>query len=63
MLNLYMNNPSFFYMKDIITIYKKYKLCKSVNRQFVECMNNFILKDKKENCNISYDILKKNNCI
>jgi len=46
-------------MKDIITIYKKYKLCKSVNRQFVECMNNFILKDKKENCNISYDILKK----
>ena len=57
-----MNNPSFFYMKDIITIYKKYRLCKSVNREFIECINNYILKDKKKNFKIYYNILKKNNC-
>jgi hypothetical protein len=58
-----MLKPPYIFIKDMINSYKTYKLCNVTNKQFIECMNNYILKNKNENCNIYYDILKKNKCI
>ena len=58
-----MLKPPYIFIKDMINIYKTYKFCEVTNKQFIDCMNNYILKNKNENCNLYYNILKKNKCI
>ncbi len=58
-----MNKPPFIKINDFLKSYNKYKLCKYNKKKFIDCMNNYIIKDKYEDCNEYYEELIKYKCI
>ncbi len=58
-----MITPPYVFVKDITYNYNKYKICEINKRKFIECINNYIIKDKYENCNQLFDVIKKYKCL
>ena len=51
------------FLNDILKSYNKYKLCKFNKKKFIECMNNYIINDKYEDCNKFYKNIIKYKCL
>jgi hypothetical protein len=51
------------FLNDILKSYHTYLICKDYKQKFIECMNNYIINDKYEDCNKFYENILKYKCL
>jgi len=57
--------PPEIFRNDIKKCFKEIerkKICKKYNKEYFDCLNNYILKDQNVICKDLYILLKKNKC-
>lgn len=54
--------PPYVFVKEICNSYHNYKLCKENKKKLVNCLNNYILYNKEQDCNKYFNILIKCKC-